>query len=50
MDNGRPEFALTIASSSSVRFADARGRMKGAMIPGVAGDAGLFALVPVSLF
>jgi hypothetical protein len=33
-----------------IRFADARGRMKGAMIRGVARDADLLALVPVSLF
>jgi hypothetical protein len=36
--------------SSPVRFADARGRVKGSDDSGVAGDAGLFALVPVSLF
>jgi hypothetical protein len=43
---------LTAASalSSSVRLADARGRMKRRDDAGVARDAGLFALVPVSLF
>jgi hypothetical protein len=38
------------ALSCPIRFADARGRMKGAMIRGVARDADLLALVPVSLF
>jgi hypothetical protein len=38
------------ASSSSVRFADARGRMKRSDDREVAHDAGVFALVPVSLF
>jgi len=38
------------ALSESVRCADARGGMKGRMISGVARDAVLFALVPVSLF
>jgi hypothetical protein len=36
--------------SASVRFADARGRMKRGDDAGVAHDAVLFALVPVSLF
>jgi len=40
----------TAALSCPIRFADARGRMKGAMIRGVARDADLLALVPVSLF
>jgi hypothetical protein len=42
--------APTCASSSSVRFADARGRVKRGDDSGVAGDADLLALVPVSLF
>jgi hypothetical protein len=38
------------ALSSFVRFADARGRVKRSDDPGVARDADLLALVPVSLF
>ena len=50
---GRPDLGLRPADdavSSSVRFADARGRMKRSDDSGVARDADLFALVPVSLF
>jgi len=45
----RSDAMESAASSSPVRFADARGCMKRRDDAGVAHDAGLFALVPVSL-